>query len=135
MRAALLPTTLAAQPLLAEARRACSPEVSALARRLKVGMADAFTLPLATLDGLRRRRPQRQPARRLRRRTGAGSTVQRLTSAAQRPLARLQRVQPRWQRLDLGFEVQRGARGRGALFALGAAARPFAFECGGVDAQ
>lgn len=39
----------AGQPLLAEARRACSPEVSALARQLKVGMAAAFAVPLSEL--------------------------------------------------------------------------------------
>ncbi len=39
----------AGQPLLAEARRACSPEVSALARQLKVGMAAAFVVPLDVL--------------------------------------------------------------------------------------
>jgi hypothetical protein len=53
----------AAQPLLAEARRACSPEVSALARRLKVGMADAFTVPLASLESLRRPVTDMKPPR------------------------------------------------------------------------
>ena len=43
----------AGQPLLAEARRACSPEVSALARQLKVTMAGAFAVPLDTLAGYR----------------------------------------------------------------------------------
>lgn len=33
-----------AKPLLDKARRACSPQVSALARELKIGMADAFTV-------------------------------------------------------------------------------------------
>ncbi|MFO1327399.1 MAG: lipase family protein [Rubrivivax sp.] len=43
----------AAQPLLAEARTACSPDVSALARTLKVGMDRAFALPLDQLQALR----------------------------------------------------------------------------------
>ena len=39
----------AGQPLLAKARSDCSPELSALARQLKVDMAGAFSVPLATL--------------------------------------------------------------------------------------
>lgn len=43
----------AGQPLLAEARKACSPEVSALARQLKVDMAGAFAVPLDVLTTYR----------------------------------------------------------------------------------
>lgn len=39
----------AGQPLLAEARRACSPEMSALARQLKLDMDSAFAVPLDVL--------------------------------------------------------------------------------------
>lgn len=42
-----------ARPLLEKARSACSPQVSALARELKVGMADAFTVDLETLGRYR----------------------------------------------------------------------------------
>lgn len=44
----------AGQPLLAKARSDCSPELSALARQLKVEMAGAFSVPLATLESHRR---------------------------------------------------------------------------------
>jgi len=41
------------RPLLDEARRACSPEVSALARKLSVDMQGAFAVPLDTLAAYR----------------------------------------------------------------------------------
>lgn len=53
----------AGQPLLAEARRACSPEVSALARQLRVDMAGAFAVPLDTLAGYRLAVTDMKPAR------------------------------------------------------------------------